>query len=222
MSQKTKEARAAYNRKYRQLNADKIRSQHSSYRTANLDAMKARDAAYGKAAKIDVLMQYGGIKCALCPENRLGALTIDHIDGNGGAHRASTNCSSGKKFYLWLKRNNFPTGYRVLCSNCNWRTHRTTSTVNESTSKYALRQKRIKAAKKFEIMTLLGGKCVKCKTNDLVVLTIHHQNNDGANHRRQLTGGASGIAFYYAILKTKDINGLECRCFSCNDAEEWG
>ena len=27
--------------------------------------------------------------------------------------------TKSSKFYLWLKRNNFPPGYQVLCWNCN-------------------------------------------------------------------------------------------------------
>jgi hypothetical protein len=50
-------------------------------------------------------------------------LAIDHIDGGGEKHRRTI--SDGKRlcglsFYLWLKRNNWPSGFRVLCHNCNF------------------------------------------------------------------------------------------------------
>jgi len=57
------------------------------------------------------------MKCACCGEWRLEFLTLDHIDGGGNQHRKSG--MTGRKFYLWLKREGFPPGYRVLCMNCN-------------------------------------------------------------------------------------------------------
>ena len=68
-----------------------------------------------------ILMWYGG-RCECCGENRDEFLCIDHINGGGNKHR--NEISGGKKmasykFYLWLKRNNFPEGFRILCANCN-------------------------------------------------------------------------------------------------------
>lgn len=55
-------------------------------------------------------------QCPGCQENHLEFLTIDHIHGGGGKHRASI---PGNNLYRWLARNNFPEGFRVLCWNCN-------------------------------------------------------------------------------------------------------
>jgi hypothetical protein len=55
--------------------------------------------------------------CPGCGESRFEFLTIDHINGNGNKHRKITG--RGSHFYLWLARNNFPDGFRVLCYNCN-------------------------------------------------------------------------------------------------------
>ena len=59
----------------------------------------------------------GTMKCALCEEHRLPCLSIDHINGGGGAHRKALRMA-GESFYRWLKSANFPGGYRVLCMNC--------------------------------------------------------------------------------------------------------
>jgi hypothetical protein len=60
--------------------------------------------------------------CECCGEKDLVALSIDHINGGGNAHRRSLKSSerSGIAFYLWLQRNNFPSGFRVLCLSCNF------------------------------------------------------------------------------------------------------
>jgi len=60
----------------------------------------------------------GCMLCDLCGEDDLDVLTIDHKDGNGAEHRRMINTKGGKDFYLWLYRNRFPDGFRVLCRNC--------------------------------------------------------------------------------------------------------
>lgn len=60
----------------------------------------------------------GTMACAMCMEQRLPCLSIDHIDGGGNAHRKEIRKSAGESFYRWLKSENFPPGFRVLCMNC--------------------------------------------------------------------------------------------------------
>lgn len=54
--------------------------------------------------------------CVCCKESTLLFLAIDHIDGGGYAHRQEVG---GGGFYTWLRKNNYPSGFRVLCHNCN-------------------------------------------------------------------------------------------------------
>jgi hypothetical protein len=61
---------------------------------------------------------YGGAKCACCDETSIEFLTIDHINGHGNDHRRQIG-GSGYKTYQWLKKNAYPSGFRVLCFNCN-------------------------------------------------------------------------------------------------------
>jgi hypothetical protein len=65
-----------------------------------------------------VINKYGGA-CECCGIDNLQLLSIDHIDGNGASHRKSIKKSAGAGFYSWLKKNNFPDGFRTLCYNCN-------------------------------------------------------------------------------------------------------
>jgi hypothetical protein len=71
-----------------------------------------------RALKIEVMEAYGGVCCACpgCNVTNIQVLTIDHINNDGAEHRKIIN--SGE-LYSWLKKNNFPPGFRVLCYNCN-------------------------------------------------------------------------------------------------------
>ena len=71
------------------------------------------------AIKRLVMEKYGNSKCACCGESHLEFLSIDHVQGNGAIHR-KTLPGNGKNFYYWLRDNGFPSGYRVLCMNCNF------------------------------------------------------------------------------------------------------
>lgn len=68
--------------------------------------------------RIAALRAYGGSQpaCVCCQETQTLFLALDHIDGGGGKHRQETG---GGGFYSWLKRNHYPSGFRILCHNCN-------------------------------------------------------------------------------------------------------
>lgn len=69
--------------------------------------------------RIEVLYFYseGTLQCDCCKENELDFLCIDHVLGNGNKHRREI--PKARNIYVWLKQNGFPSGYRVLCYNCN-------------------------------------------------------------------------------------------------------
>ena len=76
-----------------------------------------------KDLRIQVIHAYGGPCCACCGELQLEFLSIDHINSDGAAHRkqiSTTTNMAGYNFYLWLRRNNYPLGFQVLCMNCQY------------------------------------------------------------------------------------------------------
>ena len=77
--------------------------------------------------KLEVFSHYSGgmLKCALCEESNLRALTIDHINGDGASHRRKLKkmSRSPKRIYLYLKKEGYPIGFRVLCQNHNLGSH---------------------------------------------------------------------------------------------------
>lgn len=94
--------------------------------TPTVSAMKSikatNHAIYRNNLKILAMLNYGNgtIECSHCKDKNLLLLTIDHIDNNGNEHRESEGKKfTGVPFYIWLRNNNFPEGYQVLCWSCN-------------------------------------------------------------------------------------------------------
>jgi len=71
--------------------------------------------------KLRVLANYslGQMCCACCGEQQIEFLSIDHIQGGGGAERKMIG--GGNCIYASLNRRNMPgpERYQVLCHNCN-------------------------------------------------------------------------------------------------------
>ena len=82
--------------------------------------------AHQRRIKEAVFNAYGGPVCACCGETIFEFLTIDHIDGGGTEHRKQLrngdgySGGGGYRTYRWLKKHNYPPGFRVLCMNCNF------------------------------------------------------------------------------------------------------
>lgn len=63
----------------------------------------------------EVFSHYGGSHCISCGETDNECLVIDHVNGGGNQHLKKI----GWDIYPFLKRNNYPSGFQVLCVNCN-------------------------------------------------------------------------------------------------------
>lgn len=96
-----RQSRVAYMRWYRKQNKRKI---------SELDRLRL------KKLKLEIMTNYGG-ECKCCGEENIGFLTIDHIHGGGQQHRRKTG--TGKAFYRWIKKHNYPDYLQILCYNCN-------------------------------------------------------------------------------------------------------
>ncbi len=209
-------------KKWYAANADRIRRQVREYQSRHKEKYRALDRARQLSIKLATISHYSDNtnKCLLCPESRLYALTIDHINGGGRQERLAEKTPAGWVFYRKLQKAGYPTGYRVLCSNCNWLAYLERQQTTLSISTKAIKSRQWKLQVKTTMMGLLGGKCSTCGLDDIRLLTVHHPNNDGAEHRRALNNNGS-TAMYREIIVSGNTKGVECRCFSCNDAEEW-
>ena len=64
-----------------------------------------------------VFAAYGGYICNCCGETEPSFLSIDHVNNDGAEHGRKIGNSYS---YRWLLINNFPSGFQVLCMNCQW------------------------------------------------------------------------------------------------------
>lgn len=76
----------------------------------------ARTTNHRERARAAALRHYG-TACACCGESEPVFLTFDHVGGGGAAHRRKD--LGARNMGAWLVRHNFPSGFRVLCWNCN-------------------------------------------------------------------------------------------------------
>lgn len=82
---------------------------------------------YREKLKKETFEAYGGA-CVCCGETWFAFLCIDHIEGGGNTDRKAltgSHLTAGVVFYRVLRRQNFPSGYQILCFNCNMAKDRT-------------------------------------------------------------------------------------------------
>lgn len=64
--------------------------------------------------------------------------------------------------------------------------------------------------------------CACCGESSMCFLSLDHVNNDGAEHRRKLTGGKSrggNLQVFYWILRNDFPPGFQVLCHNCNMAK---
>jgi dCTP deaminase len=94
---------------------------NKGYVSSNRTAVNLKHSAWRKKLRLTVLGHYsrGAMVCACCGEDNVEFLCIDHMAGGGNKHR-STITSGGYAIFVWLRKNGYPDGYRILCFNCNY------------------------------------------------------------------------------------------------------
>lgn len=121
------------NREYNRQRYQKVREQEIARATEwnrnNPD--RKRDNAKQSYARLreEIIMGYGGFVCQCCGETEPEFLCIDHVNNDGHLYRRGIKKPDGGWFKVgphtgdrllrWLKKNNFPEGFQVLCHNCN-------------------------------------------------------------------------------------------------------
>jgi len=222
-------------KEYRERHKSKIKVTKHHYYLDNKEETIKRTSLYAKEnksshnawgtkaknkLKSEVFAVYscGDPKCKSCNEAELGVLTIDHMAGDGAGHRRElfgNRTGGGYKMYQWLKRNSYPEGFQVLCYNCQY-----SKRLHEMRSEEQTHLKEVRAAYarsvKVECLESYGGCKCECGEDDVVVLSLDHVNNDGADHRKET--GTRGYNFYIMLRKTGFPNDppLQVLCMNCN------
>ena len=112
-----KEYMKEYHKKY-MSNPDNRDYFNWYYRTYVYPRIKEQRIKKNLDLKKEVLSHYSPeLKCIKCSYNDVRALSLDHIEGNGRKHKLSNNINH---MYRWVKKNNYPQIFQVLCMNCNW------------------------------------------------------------------------------------------------------
>ena len=101
---------------YRARNRERILQRNRE--NARKRKLSGRVRQLRRDLKLRVLTYYGAnghLKCcwAECDVEDLDMLTLDHVGGNGNAHRKELTTS----IYAWVVRNVFPPGFQTLCGN---------------------------------------------------------------------------------------------------------
>ncbi len=110
-------------RMWLEKNKEHLREYKKKYYLEHREENKLKNREYSikyhHRQKIEILSYYSNEDipyCAVCGDNRLACLSIDHIQGGGNRHRKSIKGN----FYSWLKKQGYPEGYQVLCMNCQY------------------------------------------------------------------------------------------------------
>jgi len=112
---RTKKEENVRQRYYYHKNIKAKRKWRNKYVAKLRDHHRKMDKIRRHKLREEVISAYGEA-CACCGEHQIEFLAMDHINNDGKEHRKVVPPS---EFYPWLKRNNYPKGYQVLCNNCN-------------------------------------------------------------------------------------------------------
>jgi hypothetical protein len=81
-------------------------------------------ASWAARLRLEVFTHYCGgnphCQCPGCHTTFIGFLQLDHVNGDGSAHRKENNLGTGStRLWGWVKKMGYPPGFQVLCCNCN-------------------------------------------------------------------------------------------------------
>ena len=161
----------------------------------------------------------GKMECNECKENEIAFLTIDHIRPRKEyGHDRKTSSSA---LYRILVNNEFPSGYQVLCYNCNMvkEQERRRKEKKYADNLVAKRNLRYIRKLKVDVMTVYSkGKprCSCCNYDNLDGLTIDHiLGRKQQGHSREF----GSTVLYKHLKKEKFPRGYQVLCVSCNSAK---
>ena len=121
--ERNREGHNAASRKWYAENIEYAREYGRNYHRANRDRRREYAQRYHFGLKTDAMRAYSTreVGCARCSEMDIDVLTLDHVHNDGAEQRRAFGRSflGGTRLYCWLKKHNYPSGFQVLCANCN-------------------------------------------------------------------------------------------------------
>lgn len=135
--QRTKAQRDAYQKGRREQARGANRASYARHRLERLAAQRlylvenperrqAYLSEYYLLVKAEAMAAYGGAVCVRCGDTEIEHLTLDHVNGDGSAHRLDLMGDpqrGGKGFYIKLRKRGWPKepALQVLCRPCNYK-----------------------------------------------------------------------------------------------------
>ncbi|KKM24391.1 hypothetical protein LCGC14_1605530 [marine sediment metagenome] len=113
---------------------------------------------------------------------------------------------------------NPPETARRLCGDCHKKRSPIWNALNKAHSSHNLSQRILR---KQRVIDHYGGICLCCGESELLLLTIDHIYEDGAEHRRQIFPNIKGRTpggdnFYRWLEKNQYPDGFQTLCYNCN------
>tara|TARA_Y100000590_G_C15462856_1_gene917155 strand:- start:56 stop:880 length:825 start_codon:yes stop_codon:yes gene_type:complete len=219
--QKHQKKRVAHQASYRQDNLEKVRkSSKQTWKKYSIRYNKQR-VKFVLELKKEVLSHYSkNMSCANCNESELEFLAIDHIHGrNSVGHSRNFGSTT---IYRWLKKQAFPSGYQVLCHNCNLIKEivRRRNRKLLSNSPRAVSDRRRRKKIKFEVFSHYSDgkpKCNCCGFSDIDALSIDHiRGRKRESHDMNFTGRE----LYSLLKRTNFPKHYQVLCLNCNLAKD--
>ena len=179
--------------------------------------------------------KYGGRFCANpnCGENIVEFLIVDHVFGGGKSHGIS-------HLPTWLRIENYPSGYQILCANdnlgksingnmlvtsstlyvcdCNYDDGSSTNSSLKCQHGFTYTVRHLRRQRLIAYEAYGGSKCVCCGVTNPFYLTFDHEFDDGAEHRK--ITGVNLVPWLRKNNYPQDI-GLRIMCQNCNSAREY-
>ncbi len=191
----------------------KTKEYNAEYHLRKESVLRAR-----RKAKLQAIRAYSPqliCQWPRCNFSDLRALSIDHIKGGGKKHIKEI----GWNFYFWLRKNNYPSGFQVLCMNHQkikqYVNKEFSFKDNNKTPIYIIdRVKRRYYNNRQKVLQhYLPSLTCKCGENDIRALSLDHINGKGCEDRRRFYN-LSG--FYTNIIKRGFPPKFQVLCMNCN------
>ncbi len=210
---------AFHDKEYYENNKDKILARTKIYHEIHGEEERLRDKKYRKNLRVNAISYYsnGTMSCVCCGEKHIEFLTLDHINNDGAKHRRENKKISGSNLYRWLKDNNYPEGFQVLCWNCNackgyfgecYHKNKDIKYKNETSDKYNLMI--------LDWYTAGTMKCACCGEDVRFFLCKDHIFGGGVKHHRELK--ERGISLNRELINNNYPNGYRILCHNCNSS----
>jgi len=217
-----KKCKYEHAKEWNQNNKDRMNQLKKVWRQNNRDKVNQSQRESHRQLNDEVIDAYGG-KCACCGETRKEFLSIDHIDGNGNKQKKEIGVRTSQEFYCWLKQNNYPEGFQVLCFNCNCGKrnfsvcpHIKEDFEKEFEAKHETASRKSEWKLRLNVIKGYGGKCELCGEDNPHFLTIDHIDGGGRKEKKMLGGT------YSLYRKLRDENypkdNYRLLCYNCNCA----